>query len=244
MSPRAHRGCRHCQGFTLVELLIALLLTGLVAMLVFGAFRIATGSWERVIGHQERAHESYLVQTFVRRLLEQAQPLRVRDIETRLSVAMLGDAQQLVFVTELPTPRGLAELYWCQLRVVDPGDGRPRQLVMSTRPYTEGEVIDWRAPLESTGEGLNGEQIAIVEPQERVLLRGVAQLELEYLYYDDSDQPEWRNEWRDESVLPYLVRLRALPEGVDGLANEASVAFWPEVTVSPTEYRYGGKTLL
>jgi prepilin-type N-terminal cleavage/methylation domain-containing protein len=235
---------RQNRGFTLVELLIALLLTGLVAMLVFGAFRIATGSWERVIRQQERAHESYLVQSFVRRLLEQAQPLRVRDIETRLSVAMYGDEQQLTFVTELPTPRGLAQLYWCQLRVKDPDNGEPRQLIMTTRAYTEGEVIDWRNPLESTGEGINGGQIALSEPEERVLLQGVAELELEYLFYDESDQPEWRREWQEQSVLPYLVRLRVLPEDADGLVGEAVTAFWPQLTVSPTEYRYGGKTLL
>ncbi|ANG63775.1 hypothetical protein A8C75_15695 [Marinobacterium aestuarii] len=235
---------RQSQGFTLVELLIALLLTGLVAMLVFGAFRIATGSWERVIRQQERAHESYLVQSFVRRLLEQAQPLRVRDTETRLSVAMYGDAQQLTFVTELPARRGSAQLYWCQLRVKGPDNGQPRQLIMTTRVYTEGEVIDWQNPLESSGEGINGEQIALTEPQERVLLQGVAELELEYLYYDESDQPEWRREWQDQSVLPYLVRLRALPEDDNGLAGEAVTAFWPQLTVSPTEYRYGGKTLL
>jgi prepilin-type N-terminal cleavage/methylation domain-containing protein len=232
------------RGFTLVELLIALLLTGLVAMLVFGAFRIATDSWERVIGQQERAHESYLVQSFVRRLLEQAQSLRVRDTETRLSVAMHGDAQQLTFVTEMPTPQGLAQAYWCQLRVKDSGDGQPRQLVMITRAYTEGEVIDWQNPLESTGEGINGEQVAITEPEERVLLEGVAELELEYLYYDDNDRPEWRREWRDESVLPYLIRVRAVPEDAEGQAGEPGTAFWPELSASPTEYRYGGKTLL
>nr|WP_067294605.1 prepilin-type N-terminal cleavage/methylation domain-containing protein [Marinobacterium profundum] len=239
------RACgRHSQGFTLVELLIALLLTGLVAMLVFGAFRIATGSWERVIRQQERAHESYLVQSFVRRLLEQAQPLSVRDIETRLSVAMQGDEQQLTFVTQLPARRGLAQLYWCQLRVADSGNGQPRQLIMATRAYTEGEAIDWQNPLESTGEGLNGAQLPLAGPEERVLLQGVAALELEYLYYDDEGGPQWRREWNNESVLPYLVRLRVLPEGADGLAGESVTAFWPQLTVSPSEYRYGGKTLL
>ncbi|MFC6669228.1 prepilin-type N-terminal cleavage/methylation domain-containing protein [Marinobacterium aestuariivivens] len=231
------------QGFTLVELMIALLLTGMVAMLVFGAFRIATGSWERVVSQQERVHERYLVQTFVRRLLEQAQPLRLRDIDARLSVAMHGDREQLIFVTELPTRNGVAEFYWCQLRVKET-ETQLKQLIMTTRPYTEGEIIDWLAPFEPTGEGLNGEEIPFTEPEERVLLEGVAELEFEYLYYDQTDQPEWRREWVEESVLPYLIRFQVLPQDEDGLAGEADTAFWPELLVSPTEYRYGGKTLL
>lgn len=231
------------RGFTLVELLIALLLTGMVAMLVFGAFRIATGTWERVVAQQERVHESYLVQTFVRRLLEQAQPLRLRDVDVRLSVAMHGDERQLTFVTALPTRDGVARLYWCQLSVSET-ETQQKQLIMTTRPYTEGEVINWLAPFEPTGEGVNGEEIPFVEPEERVLLERVAELEFEYLYYDEADQPEWRREWVDESVLPYLIRMQALPQDSEGLAGEANTAFWPELLVSPTDYRYAGKSLL
>jgi len=229
-------------GFTLVELMIALLLTGMVAMLVFGAFRIATGSWERVIGQQERGHERYLVQSFIRRLLEQAQSMQQRDIDARLLVVMQGDEHQLTFVTEMPTRDGVAKLYWCQFRVEET-EALQKQLIMTTRPYTEGEIIDWQAPFEPTGEGVNAEQIAITEPEERVLLEGVAELELEYLGYDENDQPEWRSEWAGEPVLPNLIRLRALPMDEDGQAGQASTAFWPDLIVSPTEYRYVSKTL-
>ncbi|GGO80149.1 hypothetical protein GCM10011348_16210 [Marinobacterium nitratireducens] len=234
---------RRCAGFTLVELMIALLLTGMVAMLVFGAFRIATASWERVIGQQERVHERYIVQTFVRRLLENAQSIRLRDIDARLSVAMQGDERQLTFVTELPTRDGVAKLFWCQLKVRET-ETQQKQMIMITRPYTEGEIIDWRAPFEPTGEGANAEETVYIEPEERVLLEGVAELELEYLYYDEYDQPDWRREWTEETVLPYLIRFKALPVDEDGFAGEEDTAFWPEMLVSPTDYRYAGKTLL
>jgi len=63
LPPRTH-GAR--AGFTLVELLVALTLLGLIALLVTGALSFGARSWERTAARSSAINETVAVQNFLR----------------------------------------------------------------------------------------------------------------------------------------------------------------------------------
>ncbi|MEL6209656.1 MAG: prepilin-type N-terminal cleavage/methylation domain-containing protein, partial [Pseudomonadota bacterium] len=70
MSPRA--------GFTLLELLIAMTLFGLVGIMAAGGVRFGLAAWERGSEHAGAAIETRQALKAVRRLLNAARPLSLR----------------------------------------------------------------------------------------------------------------------------------------------------------------------
>lgn len=178
---------RSGQGYTLVEVLIAMVLLAVIASLVAAAVQLGVRGFRA--GAEQRAQEEAqrLVLDFLSRSLEQIVPRREQDATTS-TVAFDGRADGIKFVAPFPRQRGVPGLYWMEVRQAGPGG----DLVLSYRLLRPG------TPKQAADAGL----------QEKVLLERAPRLTLEY--YGSrarGEAPAWHGVWSDRERLPYLVRI-------------------------------------
>lgn len=212
-------------GFTLVELLIALVLTSLLAVLVSGGLRIATQTWHSLYGRSDALQEALLAEQFLRELLAGSNDMRLRSDDSRtLQVVMYGDQQQLIFLA--PQPRQLGPLgtpTWCQLALVDTEDGPALTLTLLPMD-TEENRISWPDLEERLRQ----------EGRQLVLTRAVQGLQFDYYRVRDR-QGDWRPQWQGENQLPELIRIQFQ-------VAEENRLFWPALSIQPQGKAYGLKS--
>ena len=93
------------QGFTLLELLIALTLLGLILVLLFGGLRLGVRSWDASQKQVDSLNSVRSLENFLRREMSVAYPYRWKAGPTR-RVAFLGERDKLSFVAQLPSRVG------------------------------------------------------------------------------------------------------------------------------------------
>jgi general secretion pathway protein J len=203
---------RHARqrGFTLLELLVAITLLGVLMAALFGALRLGARVWETGEARLDASARVQVVQDFLRQQLGQTVPMTEITDDPRDLGAMLfvGASDGLRFVSLLPEHLGAgANLMELALRQSASGD-EPSDLVLRMHP------------LDLTGDSLDPS-----EPEERVLIEGIESLEVAYFGAERPDaEPIWWQEWQGQRSLPSLVRMRiAFPQG-DGRR-------WPELIV-------------
>jgi general secretion pathway protein J len=176
------------QGFTLVELLVAITLFALLSVMLFGGLRFGMQATEAGTARMDWTAEIAAATGFLRSQLADAQPLEKDEGGGRKSVAFEGERDSLEFVV-LP-PAFLAQGGWHTLHLgVEREDGRDLL------------VVRWRVvrPDQETD--------AVSPPEASVLLGNVRTVEFAYFgTLVDGDQPEWHAQWRGANTLPQLVR--------------------------------------
>ena len=198
-------------GFTLLELLIAITLLGLLMAALFGGLRLGARAWER---GEERLDESgrlQVVQNFLRERLGEAYPLSTDDQAGRPMLAFEGSSDAVRFVTLMPEHlgTGFAEFL---LAVADRGEAK--DLIVQWRRFDDPQD----APRADDQK----------EPQTKVLLEGIEALEIAYYGALQRGQPAiWREQWLEARVdMPQLVRLRVV-------FFEGDRRYWPDLIVRP-----------
>jgi len=199
-----------CAGFTLVELLVAFTLLGLIALMAAGGLRLGSRVWERTTQEGETSDRIAAVQGLIRRQLAAVVEPRRQVLAPRGPAAISGSGDAIELVAPLPFGRDLGALYRQRFALAETDGGL--SLMMSWRPLT---VEDEAAAGAATG-GAGRE----------ALLDGVAALRWSYLAVERGrSSASWRETW-DRPGLPQLVRLRL------ELVPEAARA-WPELVVAP-----------
>jgi general secretion pathway protein J len=179
-------------GFTLLELVIAMSLTGLIMVLAFSGVRAASRSWTKVTTVATATDELQVVYSFLRRELSQARSITSRpDSEHKQSFE--GSPERMVFVAPMPGRRsGVAGLYRFTLEWMDTDSGR--NLLLSYALNLPGNDI---AATTDTDDD-----------QRRILMKG---LEFgRFSYYGKagrSEPPDWQDRWEDATSLPQLVKV-------------------------------------
>lgn len=98
-SPHAYRACG---GFTLVELLIAMAIFGMVMGIASYGYALYTRHWAGQLGAFERAQAQQQRVDLLMRALESALPYMVRDADDRPGFYFLGREEGLTLVTSSP----------------------------------------------------------------------------------------------------------------------------------------------
>jgi general secretion pathway protein J len=192
-------------GFTLIEVLVVLGLLGFLFLLVFTAIRIGAGVWTATEHRSESSTDIGVVQSLLRRLLQQAYPALVRQADGRATIAFRGTAESIEL--SAPLPNGAALGGFQRVRVFAAADGL---LVMSWRPERNEPGFGAAAP-----EGIESE-----------LLSGITSFRLAYFgQVAGATGPAWRNEWVGQTALPRLVSVE--------IAFADSRRAWPRMAVAP-----------
>ncbi len=209
-------------GFTLLELIIALMLLALMSAVMFGSLSMAGRTWDggeakvAEVSAMRQAQEFLReqlsmrqAQEFLREQLSAEYPLRMRKV-AELPLLFAGERDEMRYAAALPPRVVDGGVYYFRLAVAKSGD--KSQLIV---------------------ERLIPDATALQEPEFRdaersVLADGIAELRVSYFGRDpdvgDTEMPTWRDRWADRQRLPLLVRIEVKPE--KGPA-------WPALVVEP-----------
>ena len=130
-------------GFTLLELLIAMTLLGLVLVMLYSGFNIGLRSWDKGEAVAEQLNQIRLTQEFLRRQLRQSVTVFRTDAREGRKIYFTGEPLQIGWVAPMLRYLGLGGLYYLQLEWVK--NTESGQLVLRWIPYNptdEDDLID------------------------------------------------------------------------------------------------------
>lgn len=179
--------CSPCRcsrrGFTLIELVVAMSILGLLMAMGFGLMRLGAQSWNKVNSLAENVAEIEAVQNLLRRELVQAYP-EVSPAGNSSEISFTGDLDSVIFKAPLPAalgPKGPVEMRL----YIAAGHPAGKQLVMAWRQNTDAS--SW---------------------QESVLLTGINHARWSYYgLAGEMKQAGWQPSWQRKTVLPQAIRL-------------------------------------
>lgn len=210
MSPRRHN--RGSPGFTLLELLVALVLLGLISTIALGGVRLGARTWETVSEKAGNNGRTQMVRAFLRRELSQASPVFAPDSGGADMLAYEGGRDSLLFVAPLALHFGLGGFQRLELAIIDDPQeaGAGKQLILTRRPFHRDEALDKEDE----------------DDERHILLEGIE--EAEFAYREGGEGAgggAWSSEWRDRDALPAMVSLRVT-------FRDGRKAIWPELLVA------------
>jgi len=200
---RAESQHRVVLGFTLIELMAALLLLSFIFLLLTNGLQFGTTVWN---GRSDRGGSE--TQSFLRRLISEARPVMIQaGANHALRVFFFGQEASLHFVTSLPDHLGVGGFYDVKITLVDGS--------------ASGHVqLDWRVFRASDVSLESGYEKQIE------LLSDVQEFQLSYFGRLAIDQPaQWHSSWSNLDHLPELIRVRVV------FADHSHA--WPDLVEAP-----------
>lgn len=182
-------------GFTLLEVLAALMLLAFLLVGVYSGIHTATRTVHAGQARIEQFDQIRAAQHFVRSELAQALTQPIAHDEHGLPLYFSGDAHEMKFVAPLPGYLGRLGPQLQQLKLV-PGDNGSLQLEASFAILP---------PDGSEPEPLGDAQ---------VLLSGITSGGFDYRGRDRQGHPgDWQGDWKDDHRLPSLVSIHLELDG-------------------------------
>ena len=194
------------EGFTLVELLVAVTLLAMLTVVLFGGLRFGTRAQDAVSGRIDRSSNMTLVEDFLQNVLTDARPLHTGTDPSSSPVEFDGELDSVSFVVTPPAYLALGGFHLLHIGL-ETGVTAPRLMV------------SWQG----LPRGPAAAQPSALRPS--VLLDKVRAVRFAYFGEADANQPpQWLDRWADRDDLPQLVRVRIV------LADGARA---PDLIVAP-----------
>lgn len=169
---------RIANGFTLLELLVAVTVLALLSAVLGGGVRFGLAAWQAGERRADRIETPAAVHALLRRQIESAYPLTRRRGEP--VVTFEGTRDRLRFITTLPARLGVPGL--ADVTLYREGG----TLRLAWQPLGEREAAARSATLM---DGVEGIAIAYYGGPARTA------------------SPDWRDDWTEAGFLPALVRV-------------------------------------
>jgi general secretion pathway protein J len=195
------------RGFTLLEILVAITLLGLLMAALLGGVRLGVRAWEMSGARLDRGARLTAVQDFLRERLTQARLSDPSVAPVGAGPAFRGEPDRLSILTLMPEHLGA---------------GMERMILTLTKVAAGADLsIEWWPA--DLGDDPDAVRDAA---HSRVLLTGVADLRLAYFgQLEPRQAPVWSDAWAQPS-LPLLVRVQLGFPDRDGRS-------WPDLIVRP-----------
>lgn len=204
----------HARGFTLLELLVAIMILTLLMTASMGAVRVASKSMSSAVARADATEEMRAVSDFLRRQFAQLPPLKVGEGNDE-RIAFSAGQKQLRFVAPAPQYSNGAGLM-TYLLAAETIDGR-EFLVLSYAPFDPGSD-EFDEPFTSDS-----------------MMLGPGFEAISFHYYGaemEDDNPDWKRDWRDDAErYPSAIRIRTRTD----LGNGG----WPDLVYT---LRLGGRS--
>lgn len=182
---RCHR------GFTLIEVLLAMTLLGVMMVLVLSSLRVASTSWTRGEQHLSKTQNQAQLYQFFKQQLAAIRPIALPNQAAAAAGVPLpgqvfqGQAHTMRFIASLP--QSALRKGWHQFEIgVEPAT--PDQLLLRLTPLQQPTTA----------------------PETVVLARGVRQFALSY--FGNQQQADangaWQSSWLNAEQLPRLIKLQ------------------------------------
>ena len=200
-------------GFTMIELMIALVLLALMSAVLFGSLNLAGRSSDAGTAKAEASSGMRLASEYLRTQLAAQHPQRMRKIQ-EFPLLFGGDADQLRYAAPLPGRVGLGGVWYYRLKLATVAGRQKPSLIL------ERVIPDVSAP----------DRPDFADAEHSVLADDVKELKLSYYGVNTGagvdEAPTWRDQWDDPQLLPQLIRVDVTPE--KGSA-------WPTLVIAPRE---------
>lgn len=210
------------QGFTLVELLLAITLLSMLLALAYGGLHAATHATDRGQDILEESGRLRMAHQFVRKQLNQAIPLAFAEadgetVASKVSEVFLGSERSIRYVGPMPGYLGFGGPQVQQLSIVQGEKGLELVLEHALVQGFEESALAERPPI--------------------VLIDRIAAAEFQFLGRDDSGEfKPWANYWEEPDKLPAAISL-------DIEFEEGAYTEWPlmvaAVRIDPTAVQGG-----
>jgi general secretion pathway protein J len=190
-------------GFTLLELLVAMAVLSLLALVMMGSLKFSARVWERTQATADASDAVSSAQAFIRHQLAAAYPQWQDGGPDRPHVLFDGEAQALSFLAPPPAQFG-------------PGTNLRYTL---QRSKSGGLEVVWQS------------QAPEDAPKSTLLLPNISSVDFDYFGPAfGGSLPKWFDSWSNRARLPDLVRIRiAFPPGDRRIWPELIVH--PDITV-------------
>ncbi len=214
---------KHCPrqtGFTLLEILIATSILGLMMLVLMGSLRIGAASWDAGENRMAASERLHTLHHFLRWHIGTALPVSGMSSQGRNEFLFQGGGDFLEYVAPLPAQVKSGGLY--RFRLYLSGEDGHESLRLRLMPYLG-------PPAHRPGPLLNEPPPDPEVVDDLELLEEVAHLKISYLartlphQRTDAEPLEWVEEWI-QPALPALVRIELTP---------AAAAAWPPLIVAP-----------
>jgi general secretion pathway protein J len=203
-APEIERNAIGEAGFTLLELLVAMTLLGLLMTVLYGGLRFGARAWERAQLHSEGTDQIRLARNFLNRTLERAYPYFIVSDPLHAQIEFQGTGNSIDFLA--PSPDGL--------------DLPGRSRFSIGRNDAKGAI----ALAVSVRHELAAPDLAPAKNE--ILIDGLSSLEFSYFGKIGANSPPgWQPEWNGKTRLPDLIRIRAK------FKNPAKA--WPDLVIAP-----------
>jgi general secretion pathway protein J len=177
-------------GFTLIEILIAMTLLSMLVVLLFASLRIAAETWNAGEDKIIQINKKAVVYQFFKRQLANMRPINYPQTYAQIQAGaepqpgFYGNLSDLRFIAALPLSAARKGLQVFQINMENTSNPR---LMVSLRPYQTNQDI----PAESV-----------------VLLDDVKSITFSYFgQISDNDNGGWHDEWSALGQLPQLIKV-------------------------------------
>jgi general secretion pathway protein J len=206
------------QGFTLIEMLVAVSLLAMLMGVLFSGLDLASHHLASQSARLDRASRSALVQTVLRAELSDALPLRDPGVGPLGNIAFDGRGDGVTFVG--PSPASVTS-------------GGLQKLSIEFGDYNRGQgrLLAFWSLFGSADDGA---------ARRSVLLDQVGRVSFSYFGSLSGEPPDWQQSWENTTKLPSLIRVsvefadgEVMPEFVvalrlsDGVASQVSAIVRP-----------------
>lgn len=182
-------------GFTLLEIMVAMVVLTMIVTTAFGALRLGERSWEAGLKHTAKTETLRSVTGALQRLFNQTLPISWTN-NTETTIAFGGNHEQLRFIAPAPLHYGATGLFEYTLAVELDADNK--RLMLYYRLHNP----------DSPGFEAND-----VDRQEVMLVNELNTVNLRYYGSPIAkDPPQWHMLWTSKAeTFPLLVHIQIVP---------------------------------
>ena len=178
------------RGFTLLEMLIALTLMGLLFTALFSAFYTLSRSWDATDSRISQTEDRRLIAEFLRRQLSQAMVVKIMNDKAEKVYAFEATAERIRYAAPLQPLQHQGGIFLIELSIVSSKMGKA--LEMRYAPYRP--ELTWDEAFKTV------EPVPIYDQLK----------DANFAYFGaaaEGKEAEWQDEWQDIPFYPQLVKI-------------------------------------